>query len=56
MNDIKEQVREFEKSLIIQYLQMQKGMVNQTSKQSGMPKKTLLRKMKEYKLNYKDYK
>lgn len=45
----------FEKEFIIQALRNNKGRINLTAEQANIPKNTLLRKIKKYNINPKDY-
>ncbi len=45
----------FEREFIIQALRSNGGRINQTCEHAGIPKNTLLRKMKKYGINAKDY-
>jgi DNA-binding NtrC family response regulator len=45
----------FEREFIIQALRMNEGKINQTCEKAGIPKNTLLRKMRKYKITTKDY-
>jgi len=45
----------FEKEFIIQALKSNDGKINQTCERAGIPKNTLLRKIRKYKIQAKDY-
>ena len=45
----------FEKEFIIQALRNNKGRINLTAEQANIPKNTLLRKIKKYNINPKEY-
>jgi transcriptional regulator of acetoin/glycerol metabolism len=45
-----------EKDFVIQALKMNKGKINQTVAQAGIPKNTLLRKIRKYQINVEDFK
>jgi DNA-binding NtrC family response regulator len=53
--DFSRQKEEFEKQFIINALRMFNGRINQTVAHAGIPKNTLLRKMRKYGINPKDY-
>lgn len=53
--DFQHQKEEFEKQFIISALRMFNGRINQTVAHAGIPKNTLLRKMRKYGINPKDY-
>jgi transcriptional regulator with PAS, ATPase and Fis domain len=53
--DFHHQKEEFEKQFIINALRMFNGRINQTVAHAGIPKNTLLRKMRKYGINPKDY-
>ena len=53
--DFQRQKEEFEKQFIINALRMFNGRINQTVAHAGIPKNTLLRKMRKYGINPKDY-
>lgn len=46
---------ETEKEFIVQALKANRGRINQTVAQAGIPKNTLLRKIKKYNINVKDF-
>lgn len=46
---------EFEKGFIVQALKLNDGRINQTSDRCGIPKNTLLRKIKKYQIRARDY-
>jgi DNA-binding NtrC family response regulator len=45
----------FERDFIVQALKQNKGRINQTAENAGIPKNTLLRKIKKYGISAKDY-
>jgi transcriptional regulator with PAS, ATPase and Fis domain len=45
-----------EKDFVVQALRANKGKINQTVAQAGIPKNTLLRKIKKYQINVDDFK
>ncbi len=53
--DFNHQKEEFEKQFIINALKMFNGRINQTVAHAGIPKNTLLRKMKKYGINPKEF-
>lgn len=53
--DFHRQKEEFEKQFIVNALKMFEGRINQTVAHAGIPKNTLLRKMRKYSINAKDY-
>ena len=55
ITNINHQKEEFEKQFIINALKMFNGRINQTVAHAGIPKNTLLRKMKKYGINPKEF-
>lgn len=53
--DYKEYKDEFEKNFIIEALKTYNGRINMTCEKANIPKNTLLRKIRKYKINPKDY-
>jgi DNA-binding NtrC family response regulator len=45
----------FEREFIIQALKSNRGRINLTAEQANIPKNTLLRKIKKYQINPKEY-
>lgn len=55
MMDWEKRKEDFEKEFIVQALRNCRGKINLTAEQSNIPKNTLLRKIKKYNLNPRDY-
>lgn len=53
--DYKEYKDEFEKNFIVEALKTYHGRINMTCDKANIPKNTLLRKIRKYKINPKDY-
>lgn len=54
--NFKKAKEQFEMEFLCRALYLHKGMINQTAIRSGIPKKTLLRKLKKYNLKAEQYK
>lgn len=54
--DFRKEKERFEKDFIVRALKKFKGKINQTSLQTHIPKKTLLRKIEKYKINTSEFK
>ena len=46
---------DFEKEFIVRALKANMGKINQTAREAGIPKKTLLRKIEKYAINPKEF-
>jgi DNA-binding NtrC family response regulator len=53
--DFHNQKEQFERDFIVKALRRFNGRINQTSTHAGIPKNTLLRKIRKYTINPEDY-